>query len=65
MSKAKKSSKVNEKQLIEEYNQLMSTGTLKTSISQEWTEKGDNIEKFTMYGSYTPVKTSSGTGKIF
>jgi hypothetical protein len=64
MNKAKKISKETEKKLIEEYDRLMSTGTFKTGTAQEWSEKGDQIEKFTIYENYTPVKTSSGTGTI-
>lgn len=64
MSRVKKSTKKTEKQFIDNYNRLMSTNTLKNVIIHEWSEKGDHIEKFTMYENYTPVKTSSGTGAI-
>lgn len=64
MSKVKKSSKESERKLIAEYDRLMSTGTFKTGTAQEWSEKGGQIEKFTIYENYTPVKTSNGTAKL-
>jgi len=64
MGKAKKSLKKVEERFIEEYNELMTNSTFKIGINQEWSERGDRIEKFTMYENYTPVKTSGGTGAV-
>lgn len=64
MSKYKKSAKQAQKQYADEYNELMSTNSIKFANFQEWSEKGDEIVKFTMYDQYTPVKTSSGSGEI-
>ncbi|HBH06381.1 MAG TPA: hypothetical protein DDX92_07240 [Flavobacteriales bacterium] len=64
MSKAKKSPKKTDKQFIKEYNELMSTPSFNTDLTRQWSESGDQIQKFTMYENYTPVKTSSGSGTI-
>lgn len=64
MKKTDKPSKKTKKKFVEEYNELMSNSTFKMGMYHEWSEKGDHIEKFTMYENYTPVKTSSGTGTV-
>ncbi|MFT5480865.1 MAG: hypothetical protein ACI9NN_001833, partial [Bacteroidia bacterium] len=35
-----------------------------SNVRPEWNGSGDYIVKFTLYGNYTPVKTSSSTEVI-
>lgn len=64
MNKDDKSSEQATKHYIKEYKELMSTRILGDECGFEWIEKGDQIEKFTLYDNYTPVKTTLGTGTI-
>ncbi|MBR9860220.1 hypothetical protein GYB22_05640 [bacterium] len=57
----KKAYKDSNKKFIKEYNELMSRVAFNMPYPQEWKEKGDQIEKFTMYDSYSTVKTSTDT----
>lgn len=66
MSNEKKTEKKLDKAFMKDYQKLMSTNTSPFfTINKEWNEKGDVIEKFSIYDNYTPVKTTSGTGIIF
>ena len=44
-----------------EYEDLFETYNSKFSINQEWLNEGDFIEKYSLYGDYTPVETSNST----
>lgn len=56
---------INQKKFIDDYNSIMKINKNTSSSKVEWSNKGDKIEKFTMYEDYTPVKTTSGSGMIF
>lgn len=45
-----------------EYEKIMSKSLNPYTKPVQWKEKGDQLEKFTLYENYTPVKTTSGTG---
>jgi hypothetical protein len=54
----------NDGELIQEYNDMMSINSHNSNVRPEWNGSGDYIVKFTLYGNYTPVKTSSSTEVI-
>ena len=65
MGKKVKLPKQNTQKLIKEHQSLMTdNGGYYNKTQPQWTQVGDYFEKFTMYGHYTPVKTSTGSGGI-
>ncbi len=65
MNKSKNGINKSKKEFVTKYNELMSSKLVNPSTQKQWNEPGDQIEKFTLYGNYTPVKTTSGTGPSF
>ncbi len=64
MKKNNKRVKKSDTSFSKEYEELMSRNFNPYSDPVQWKEHGDQIEKFTLYENYTPVKTTSGTGVL-
>lgn len=62
MGKVSKRTSNSEIDYIKEYRDLMNEGdTTFQDVHTQWNNRGDQIEKFTLYEDYTPVKTTGGT----
>jgi len=46
------------------YNEIMKTSENTVIINTEWSEKGDQIQKFSLYENYSPVETSGNSTLI-
>jgi hypothetical protein len=48
-----------------EYEEIMKSSPVKYNKTVQWVSKGDVFQKFSLYESYQPVKTSGSTTLIF
>jgi len=47
-----------------EYSEIVDIEKNSVKIERQWTSEGDQIQKFSLYDNYTPVKTSGSTTLI-
>ena len=45
----------------QQYAEIMKSYRNTVAVPAEWSKKGDSFQKFSLYGNYTPVKTSDRT----
>lgn len=64
MKNLRESSKTESTAFRDEYEEIVNSKEKIVVVNQEWSEKGDVFQKFSMYENYTPVKTSGSTTLI-